>query len=312
MSISRRLPTTNISRQLALNNANEANTAPPGGVNVLSAATSARVVAQTPVYNGALLAAATAKANLNTNTPVKDAAVSLCRMYVSHFIQVFNLGVARGKYPAGHRAYYQLDADSDAVPDLRAEDLVRVWAHRLVDGDAVRLANGGLPMANPDISEVQTALSAMETQMTTHDNLTALLDNEQETVDGLNTAADSLIKRVWDEVETFYGEETIESKRANARLWGVIYVTEGLPATLTGLVKTAAGAAVAGATITMDESNATATTNSEGRYTLETIVLGQVTLHSQTSASTATGSQTITIPEHTTGIDINVPDMILA
>lgn len=309
MSITRRLPTTIITRQLALNNANTANTTPPGGVNPLTAATQARVVAQTPLYNQAINASATAKGNLNTNTPVKDAAVNTCRMLNSHFIQVFNLGVARGKYPAGHRSYYTLETSSDAVPDMGTEDLVKLWAHHLIDGDAARLLNGGLPMANPDIAEVQAALTAMESQMTAHDNFAFLLDQKQEAVETMNALVDPIIKKVWDEVETFFNEETPESKRANARLWGVVYVTEGAPATLTGLVKDPAGAVVPNAFITCDQSSATATTNSEGRYVIETTVLGEVTL--RTDVGALAGKITLTIPDHTTGIDINVADIVL-
>ncbi len=309
MSITRRLPKSDITRQTAINNANEANTNPPGGVNALTAATQARVVAQTPLYNQAIQASATAKANLNTNTPVKDTAVNTCRMFNSHFIQVFNLGVARGKYPAGHRSYYGLETSSDAVPDMGTEDLVKLWAHHLIDGDAERLLNGGVPMANPDIAEVQTALTAMETQMTVHDNFAFLLDQKQEAVESMHTLVDPIIKKVWDEVETFFNEETPESKRANARLWGVVYVTEGAPATLTGLVKDPLGAAVPNALLTMDESSATATTNSEGRYVMETTVLGEVTLRTEVGA--LAGKITLTIPDHTTGIEVNVADIVL-
>jgi hypothetical protein len=106
-------------------------------------------------------------------------------------------------------------------------------------------------MANPDIAEVQTALTAMETQMTIHDNFAFLLDQKQEAVESMHTLVDPIIKKVWDEAETFFNEETPESKRANARLWGVVYVTEGPPATLTGLVKDPLGAAVPNALLTM-------------------------------------------------------------
>jgi len=52
-------------------------------------------------------------------------------------------------------------------------------------------------------------------------------------VAALNEEADGVIKKVWDEVETFYNEEDKESQRANAREWGVVYVTVGQePATI--------------------------------------------------------------------------------
>jgi hypothetical protein len=310
MSVTRKLPGTNITRQISINRANEANTNPPGGVNPLTGATITRVTTQAPLYNQAMTAVATAKANLNTNTPLKDVAVNTCRLFVNHFIQVFNLGVARGKYPAGHRAYYHLETDSGALPDLGTEDLVKVWAHNLVEGDAVRLANGGLPMANPDISEVQAALTAMDTQLTSQANLKFILDEKQEAVDAQNILVDPIIKRVWDETETYFGEETPESKRANARLWGVVYVTEGPPATLSGLVKTVAGVPWEGITVTILETGATAITNHEGRYTMDTTILGVITVKATVSAA-ASGSQTVNIPEHEDEINVSVADIVI-
>jgi hypothetical protein len=45
-------------------------------------------------------------------------------------------------------------------------------------------------------------------------------------VEELRPEADASVKKVWDEVETFYNEETITSKRRKAREWGVVYVSD--------------------------------------------------------------------------------------
>ena len=38
--------------------------------------------------------------------------------------------------------------------------------------------------------------------------------------------ADAVVEKVWDEVETFYNEETPASIRRKAREWGIIYVSD--------------------------------------------------------------------------------------
>ncbi len=309
MTITRKLPNSNVTRQLALNKARETNTNTPPAQTALSPATIARLI-QVPMYNSALQSVDTAKAQYNSNTPVKDLAVATCRLLTNHFIQVFNLGVDRGKYAAAQRAYFGLDVDSGALPDLRSEEMVRLWAHKLVTGDLQRTTDGGLPMANPDISEVQTALTAMETQMNAHDTLAVTLNSKQEAVDALNPEADKLIKRIWDEVETYFGEGTPESKRNSARVWGVVYVTEGAPAMLSGLVKNASGNPLEGASVTINETGATATTNHEGRYTIQTSVVGSVTLGATLGATT--GTQTANIPDHAAGINVSVGDIVIA
>ncbi len=310
MSITRRLPQTIFGRQLALNQGlGKQNSLPPGTV-ILNPATVTRLSAETPLYNAGLLAVGNAQAALSNHTPVKDAAIDSCRLYTGHFITVFNLGVRRGKYTAGQRAHFLLDVTSEAQPPMDSDGDTLTWAHRLLAGDPPRVLAGGAAMANPDISEVQTQTTAADTAFTTQSNLSDDLDARQEEVDDLNEDVDSLIKRVWDEVEAFYGEEEPESKRANARHWGVVYVTEGPPAVLSGLVKDGTGAPRAGATVTIPSTGATTTTNSEGRYTLNTTTLGTITLKA-TYGALAAATATVEIPEHTTGIDIEVPDMVI-
>ena len=311
MSISIRRPKTNISRQKALNKARDKNTATPGN-DVLKVSTANALTVNAPIYNTAMQNSANTKALYNTKTAVKDIAVIECRHYNSHFIQVFNFGVVRGKYPAGHRSFYHLETDSDALPNMDSEDNVQLWGHYIVDGDAARLLAGGVAMANPDAAEVNTALGTMETLLMEHSNLADDLDAKQELIDDLNEdVIDDLIKKIWDEVESTYGSETPESKRANCRHWGVVYATDGIPATLSGLVKNSDGTPAAGANIEIEETGAETITNSEGRYTIDTVILGDVTI----VASYPAGSrieQTVNIPDHTDGININVPDMMFS
>ena len=311
MVITRKLPNSNIGRQKALSLAKAKQDSLPLGSLVLNPTTVTRLNDAVTGYDTALNSVAVAQANLSSNTPVKDTAISNSRMYTSHFIQVFNLGVARGKYPAAHRAFYMLDVSSSAVPDLGTEADVLLWGQRLIEGDASRITAGGLPMANPDIAEVTTQRTTAGTAFTTQNTLTETLDLKQEIVEQVNPEADSLIKRIWDEVEAYYGEEETESKRQNARLWGVVYVSEGPAALLSGLVKNAAGNALEGATVTVAQTGASATTNNEGRYTVSTTVIGTVTLEAEYPGFNKVNTE-LEIAKHDDEVEINVADLVIS
>ena len=306
MNLKRRLPNSNITRQNALNAAVVQLAIEPG---TLTAATQTRLTAMNSNYNNAQTNADGAKAAQTTCTEQKDAAVDNTRMFVSHFIQVFNLGVKRGKYPAGHRSYYDIDVSSEAVPNLDTESAVLHYANKIVTGDPLRISAGGAPMANPEMVEVQTSLNALTALKSQHNALSLANDAAEEAVEALNAEADKVIKKVWDEVETFYNEEAPASMRENARRWGVVYVTEGPAATLVGFVKNSANEPEAGRVVTLNETGATATTDATGRYQIETKITGEVTLRVH-GPDDASGRQTVTIPEHEGPITINVPDIL--
>lgn len=308
-TIYRRLPNSNLSRQTAIARAKLKYDSMPPTNEVLRPSTVTRLNHIAANFPSALQEVANANAALNSNTKTKDPLVAKLQTFVSHYIQVFNLGVARGKYPAGHRSYYNLDVDSSALPDIQSETNTLLWAQRVIAGDGARVAAGGLPMANPEVDEVIAAQTPAVAAVTQQTVLAETLDTEQEELEAFNVDADADIKRIWDEVESFYGNETPESKRENAREWGVVYVSEGVAATLTGLVKTAAGAAVEGATVTLVETGGEATTNNEGRYTLTTTVTGSVTVRATLGANSAEVS--VVIPEEHEGVEIAVGDLVV-
>lgn len=308
-SITRRLPQSNAGRQQAIALAKLKNDTVPPATPVLNPATVARLNDMAANYPTALQGMANAQAALSNNTKAKNPLMNVLKIFVSHFIQVFNLGVARGKYPQADRAYYQLDVESDALPNLDSESNIMLWAQRVVQGDGSRVTAGGLPMANPEVLEVINAQTPAVAAFTDQSTLADALDTQQEAIDTLNVEADKVIKRVWDEVEAFHGEETAESKRANAREWGVVYVTVNATNTLTGLVKTAGGAAVEGAQITLIESGGEAVSNNEGRYTHNTSLTGTVTIRATLGAQQ--GEAQITIPEDSEGVTFEVADITL-
>lgn len=273
-TISRRLPNSNKTRNEALQNAkSKKDSLPP--VVPLSPDTITRLDAIEPAYKAAINDVKVKEAELGMKTAEKNQAASTARLFISNFIQTFNNGVATGIFPKAHRAYYNLDQNSSAVPYLGSEQALKTVGQAIIDGDANRIAAGGAPMAIPDIGMVTDKFNTFMGKASEHSNLADALDMAQEAVAALNAEADGVVKKVWDEVETYYNEEDKESQRANAREWGVVYITVGaVPATVTvSLQEKGTGTPLEG-DVYLDGPDLTIAVDASGTASAETDFIG--------------------------------------
>lgn len=271
--IARVLPETIDSRQEALSLAKNKLDSLPVGTNPLSAATTTRLNASVADFIAKVQAVATAAFAYNGNTVLKESTQASCLMFTSHFIQVFNFGVKRGVYTAAQRDFFNLPIGSDALPDMAKTADLLLWSGRVVDGDPLRVTAGGAAMSNPTTAQVDTALTAFTGAFTDQSNLKDALDLAQEALEGILVETDKVIKKVWDELETFYNEEGDESRRDNCREWGVVYITVGSEKTLSGTV-TYNGAPGTGLVVKFKTGKNKSTVSSTGAYSLNTTLMG--------------------------------------
>lgn len=226
-TIHRQLSQTNEQRQIALNTAKDKNDNLPAGIIILSAATKTRLNAMQPLYQGLMISLGTAGYASTQSTKLKDKAQVLARMWVSHYFQGLNNAIARGEYPDTVRQFYNIDVSSEAVPDMDSEAKVKLWGERVSSGETALIAAGYDPMPYPSEPDVKAKVDDYKAKLIVQSTLMDATDAAQEAVAAQNEEAGKVIKKVWDEVETYYNEEIPESMRANAREWGVIYVTLG-------------------------------------------------------------------------------------
>ncbi len=274
-SESRKLPENKISRLKALNLAKLKNDLLGAG-SFLTTNTQNRLNTIQLDYKNKYHATGIAKNTLTSLTVLKNNAKTIAQKLVSHFIQVFNLGVLRDVFLATDRTFYDIDVTDDSVPPISKEvDLLTV-GYNLIEGDPDRLAIGGVPMAMPSISEVTPAVTLFKDRFELHSTATDAYDAALEAVDALNPEADKVIKKIWDEIETYYNEESPESQRQNAREWGVIYVRTGSEKIVTGLIADQiTGAPLAGVKVKFENGNNSVTTGANGRYELSTVLMDE-------------------------------------
>jgi len=307
MAITRNLPSTNISFNRALQKGKKKNDDTPPLERFLSTDTQNRLNLLAPNYKGKMLIVNQKEATSINATSLKNISLGKLEMKTSHFLQVFNLTVAEGIATPGDRAYYGMSASSGAIPLLGSEAQIVEAAEKVVSGEPARVAAGGTANPFPLVADVALLLTDFQTKSGLHSTAAQALDTAQETVTALNTEALGVVKKVWDEVETFYNEEAIESKRANARQYGVVYVSTEAFIVSGRLKLTATGLPPASATIELAETGAAAEYDAaSGVFKLTTGLTGEGTLHI-TSPGLADKDVTVAM----TGSDVEVGEVLL-
>lgn len=170
---------------------------------------------------------AAALAKQSTSTSRLDAANSALAQVVSHFIQVFNMAVARGVFERSDRAYYGLDVSHSDVPSMVTHNDITGWAQKVIDGEAARLAAnpGATPMAMPAAGEVASALAQVNSVAQRQTTAKDAYDKEQEDVETDRAPVDALIADMWDTIEFKLRTLDGPSRRRRAREWGIVYLT---------------------------------------------------------------------------------------
>ena len=221
---SRRLPRTNDDRSTAMSLCTVKYNATPNPADKLITSTQFGTLSlRATTWNTArdtlppLLRAQT------TATNAVNAAVTVLERIISHFIQVFNMAIARGGFTASDRTYYQLDESSDVVPPLASGADLRLWAGRIASGETVRVAAGGAPMAMPSAAQVATVFSTYTSADATQTTAKTNFDLGQEAVSNQIAATDLLILDLWDTIEFNLRANDPTSLRRKAREWGVVY-----------------------------------------------------------------------------------------
>jgi hypothetical protein len=223
----RQLPRSVAELQQALTNAKTKSDNTSGPLQAFSAGTKTTLNTFLPTYNteiGEMNGALVQQVNASL---AEDLSLAVNRMFISHFFQVFNLGVERGIFAAGDRVFYGLDANQTEIPSLGQESEIIFWSGKIATGDADRMAASAtaVPMVNPTPAEVAAVHVDFLTKHSDQSTKKDTFDTEQEDVAALFDDALALVEDIWDEVEFTYRHEDPPSKRRKAREWGVVYET---------------------------------------------------------------------------------------
>ena len=160
-------------------------------------------------------------------TSVTSQKAARLEMFVSHFHQALDNGMARGFFPAGARSYYGRDVSNAVLPPMGSYEELAAAAQKVVSGEDTRSETEDpfQPMANPSQNEVAAVWTEFNTAWTASKAALSKTDTEKEEAMALYPEAQALAGDLADSVEFFYRKDKVaSSRRVKCRRWGVVYV----------------------------------------------------------------------------------------
>ena len=151
------------------------------------------------------------------------AAQSNIKLYISHFIQVYNLAVVRGDLKKEGKRYYNLSLSTNALPDLNSEENILQWGRNLIEGEKQRVSYGGSPMTNPTISSLNIYYEIFKDMRAEQQFLQIAIQRTRENFNVERAKTDILIKEIWDEIESNFSQLPPDKKNEECKKCGIIY-----------------------------------------------------------------------------------------
>ena len=220
----RRLPNTDVARLKALEKADRKGSELPPFKLAYSQKTYNRVKLFLPKFKKAMLQFKLAYSNQVGKNKDYLNDLKKARIYISHFIQVLNMTIARGELPAAIRIYYGIEERNKRIPSLNSEDDVINWGHKIIEGETQRINKGMSPITNPTIALVKVKYEKFLESYQFQKTLQKTNNRSQGELSQLRNEADDIIVNVWNEVEETYKDAAGSEKRMKCENYGVVYV----------------------------------------------------------------------------------------
>ena len=220
----RRLPNTDVARLKALKQAYHKGKELPPFKLAFSQSTFNKIHAILPNFESAVRLYKNTYAVTVAKGREYPANFKKAKLYVSHFIQVMNMAIARGELHANIRTFYGLEEFDSKVPDMNTETELIKWGEQVIAGETERLKRGMTPITNPTIAVVKVRLEQLldayhAKKINQKNNIRILND-----VAALRTQADEIILNVWNEVEKNFANLPDDIMREKAAEYGIVYV----------------------------------------------------------------------------------------
>lgn len=146
------------------------------------------------------------------------------RLYISHFIQVVNMAIARGELMPDSRADFGLEEAEKKLPTLNTEEEIIERGSQLIEGERKRRMKGLNPITNPTIAVLKVHYDKFMEYYNYQKSLKSRSQRAQDQLNDMRNHVDGVIQQVWNEVENTYGDLPEEMRREKASDYGLVYV----------------------------------------------------------------------------------------
>ncbi len=221
----RRLPNTDKARLRALSSAYKANSRMVISDLPYDFSTKLRIENFLPKFELTVKNQITARNQQADKSRSYNHLVKKARLYVSHFIQVYNFCILRGEIKKETRKLYGLSVDCKSVPNLTSESELIDWGKKIIDGEQERIRSGGTAIYSPSIALVRVNYDKFKQAYYSQKQLQTNTSRLNEEVAKLRKEADEVILHLWNQIETHFSNiENEKTRREACEKYGIKYV----------------------------------------------------------------------------------------
>lgn len=220
----RRLPNTDAARLRALSRAVELSKKYDPQMLAFRQSTLVRIQAFLPNFEQARLMQKEAHDRQVANSREYNDAFKKAKLYISHFLQVLNLAIIRGEIKTSARKYYGLNEKDGKLPELTTEKDVIEWGKKVIKGENDRVIKTGNPILCPKVAVVKVYYDEFVEKLNFQKMLQSISVRANDKISSMRPECDNLVAQLWNEVEEYYSNGTMERKRQQAARYGVTYV----------------------------------------------------------------------------------------
>ena len=227
MSITRKLPDSDIGRQRALNTAMGRVNDPDSIDNILSSETTLRLIEAHKNFDNGIKAITASSAKYHRIIELARPQRALLGAYVNSYFASIKSNIRIHNMEQSVRGYYNLAITNSRQPDISSDDKLLKVSETIISGDLKRCADGGIEMSSPTIEEFTEIYNIAKPFITAISNANTAMITALANLKALHEEVDDLIDHIWGEVQAKFSKDKPSNRRAFCRIWGVRYINRG-------------------------------------------------------------------------------------
>ncbi|MDR1122255.1 MAG: hypothetical protein LBM08_15275 [Dysgonamonadaceae bacterium] len=149
--------------------------------------------------------------------------VKNAKLYLSHFIQVFNLAVIRREIKEELKELYGLNPKDYSTPDMLSDNALLSWGEKIIKGENERIQKGGAPIYNPTIAKVKVHYDLFKEAFHAQKMHQKNTSRSLKALNEMRAPADKIILDVWNATEESFKNLSGEARLNKCREFGVMY-----------------------------------------------------------------------------------------
>jgi hypothetical protein len=149
--------------------------------------------------------------------------VKNAKLYLSHFIQVFNLAVVRREIKEELKELYGLNPTDYSTPDMLSDSALLSWGEKIIKGENERIQKGGAPIYNPAIAKVKVHYDLFKEAFYAQKMHQKNTSRSLKTLNEMRAPADKIILDIWNATEESFKDLSGEARLNKCREFGVMY-----------------------------------------------------------------------------------------